>query len=191
MTLEAIVGALREELLTQALVVVGIDGPGGVGKTTLARRLVAKLDDAAIVEMDDFYRPIENAERAALSPAQGADRYFDWQRLRDDVLQPLRAGRTARYRRYNWEHNAVIGEIVEVAPHGVVLIEGVYILRRELRGFYDLSVFLDCSQHIRRERLTQRGENSPFWIDHWMSAENWYIHQHKPRSHASLVLTAQ
>jgi hypothetical protein len=45
-------------------------------------------------------------------------------------------------------------------PHGVVFIEGVYTLRRELRGLYDLSLFLDCPAATRRERVAQRGENS-------------------------------
>ena len=34
--------------------------------------------------------------------AQGVEEYFDWQRLRPEVLEPLRAGRPARYRPYNW-----------------------------------------------------------------------------------------
>lgn len=82
---------------TDETTVIAVDGPGGSGKTTLAATAHALLDGASLVHGDDFYRPMLEHEREQLDPQQGYERYFDWQRLRDQVLAPLRAGEAARY----------------------------------------------------------------------------------------------
>jgi len=172
---------------TRSYLLVAIDGGGGAGKSTLARNLADALGDATIVQMDDFYRPMPAAERAALTPGEGVDRYFDWQRLRDSVLWPLRRGATARYRRYDWETGAIAGDAVEVIPSGVILIEGVYSLRRELRDLYDLTIFVDAPAELRHRRMAGRAENADIWIDRWMAAEHCYLERHRPQAGASLI----
>jgi hypothetical protein len=41
-------------------------------------------------------------DRLLLSPQEGDHQYFDWQRLRDQVLAPLASGQAARYQWYDW-----------------------------------------------------------------------------------------
>jgi uridine kinase len=112
-----------------------MDGGGGAGKSTLAREVAAIVDRSTIVEGDDFYRVMDEDERAALRPDTGYDRYFDSERLRDEVLVPLRARDPARYRRFDWDaakRHGLTTTVVEVKPHGVVIVEGVYCNRPEL-----------------------------------------------------------
>lgn len=83
--------------LTNALkkhpALVGIDGRGGSGKSTLARELAAQFDDSvAVVEGDDFYRDMSDTERIKLTPEEGYELYFDWQRLKSEVLEPIHGG---------------------------------------------------------------------------------------------------
>ena len=80
---------------------VAIDGHSAAGKSTFAAALAARLD-AALVPGDDFYRVMKNEERAQLSPSEGVERYFDWERMRAEVLVRLRDGRDAVYRPYDW-----------------------------------------------------------------------------------------
>jgi hypothetical protein len=61
-----------------------------------------QLDSSTIVHGDDFYRPMPERERAQLNAQQGYYRYFDWERLRDQVLAPLCADQTARYQSFDW-----------------------------------------------------------------------------------------
>lgn len=77
-----------------------IDGHSAAGKSTFAAALAARLD-AALVPGDDFYRVMNDEDRAQLSPSEGIERYFDWERMHSEVLVPLRAGRDAIYRRYD------------------------------------------------------------------------------------------
>ena len=95
-----------------------IDGRGGAGKSTLARELALLRDDVAIVAGDDFYRPLPERTRAALTPIEAVDLLFDWERLRDEVLAPLLRGEDARYRRYDWSAERLGEERRRGAPRG-------------------------------------------------------------------------
>jgi hypothetical protein len=72
---------------------------------------------------DDFYRVMDEDERAALSPAEGAARYYDWERLRDEALVPLRNRRSAMFCPYAWEANDLAGKVITVAPAPLVIVD--------------------------------------------------------------------
>jgi hypothetical protein len=91
-----IADAARARARTDETTIIAIDGPGGSGKTTLAAKVAELLDGATVIHGDDFYRPMPEHEREQLDAQLGYQHYFDWQRLRDQVLAPLRAGRPAR-----------------------------------------------------------------------------------------------
>ncbi|MEU9131405.1 hypothetical protein AB0D08_25415 [Kitasatospora sp. NPDC048540] len=136
--------------------IAAIDGPGGSGKTTLAAAVCARLDGSVVVHVDDFYRPMSDRERERLDAEQGYHRYFDWERLRDQVLAPLRDGRAARYRIYDWSTGR-LGEWRETAPGGVVIVEGVYSARPELAPWYDVTSYVEVPRDLCLQRVRARG----------------------------------
>ena len=73
---------------------VAVDGPGGAGKSIFATRLSEALDSAPIVHSDDF--------------ATGEPGQEWWPRLQCQVIEPLVAGRPARYQRYDWERQSLV-----------------------------------------------------------------------------------
>jgi Cytidylate kinase len=103
--------------------VVAIDGRSGAGKSTLARQVLAVVD-AALVECDLFYRDMPDDQRAALTPEEGVVNYFDWERLRDQALVPLRRWQAARFRPFDWRRAAGLASPVMVLPRPVVIVEG-------------------------------------------------------------------
>ncbi|WP_448317555.1 uridine kinase family protein [Streptomyces sp. CO7] len=172
-------------------VLVAVDGPGGSGKTTLAASLAESLRDCAVVHVDDFYRPLPDEERARLDPEQGYHRYFDWQRLRDEVLLPLRAGRPARHRPYDWATGR-LGPWHETGTGTeVVIVEGVYSARPELSGLYDLTVYVDTPRDTCLRRVRDRAENPEEWITRWRAAEDHYIATTLPRSRCTLTVSGE
>lgn len=72
-------------------VLVGIDGCGGSGKSTLGRPLGSAGPSTVVVGVDDFSRP--TVERVKAPAVFGCN--FDIPRLREPVLEPGRAGRAA------------------------------------------------------------------------------------------------
>jgi uridine kinase len=167
-------------------VVIGIDGQGGAGKSTFARRLGVAFSSAVVVAGDDFYRDMDSGARAALSPESGVERYFDWQRLRREVLEPVRRGDpTLRFPRYDWAL-ATMGGWVDVPMPDVVVVEGVYTLRPELVDLVDVPVWVEAPEATRLRRQLERGESSSEWRRRWLAAENHYVATDDPRSRAVL-----
>ncbi|MFE5210389.1 uridine kinase [Streptomyces sp. NPDC056600] len=168
---------------------VAVDGPGGSGKTTLAAAPAEHLPGCTVVHVDDFYRPLPDEHRARLDPEQGYHLHFDWQRLRDEVLLPLRAGRPARYRPYDWATGRLGPRPVTITGAGVVIVEGVYSARPELSALYDLTVYVDTPRDTCLRRLRDRAENPEEWITRWRAAEDHYIATTRPRSRCTLTIS--
>jgi uridine kinase len=169
-------------------VVVGIDGPGGAGKSLLARELALLRGDVALIEGDDFYRPLAESTRAALTPLEAVDLFFDWERLRDEALAPLARGEDARYRCYDWALKRLGEEYGTVRAEGIVVLEGVYVARPALRGYLDLIVVVDAPRELCLARQLARGENEPAQVERWRAAEEWYLERQDPRRVADLVI---
>jgi uridine kinase len=171
----ATIKGARGRTTFQRPVLVGIDGPSGAGKSTWASRIEEGLTDVACVHKDDFYSTASEEVLSRLSPEEGYSSYFDWQRLKDQVLQPLSSGGAARYQRYDWiEKN--LGEWVSVPQSAtVILVEGVYALRTELRDLYDVKILVRTSDELRASRLIRRAENSLEWLSRWTAAERYYF----------------
>lgn len=165
---------------------VCVDGFGGSGKSTLAGALRDAPEVSAVVEGDDFYGP-EVEDWAGLSPEQGYERFFDHVRLAREVLRPLSLGQDTRYQRYDWRRN-VLGEWRNLRAVDVVVVEGVYMLRPALRGFWALSLFVDTPWEVRLARQMSRGENSEEDIRLWTDGEKYYDRVCKPAAIADMVL---
>ena len=126
---------------------VAVDGMSCVGKTTLAAELADVLDGSGRpvvrVAYDDFHRPAAQRRRRGRLSAQGyLEDSYDPVALTRLVLEPIAAGKrtvvTASYDLAVDQH--VSPEPVEVAPSGVVLVEGEFLL--DLPGAWDVAVLL-------------------------------------------------
>ena len=129
---------------------VAIDGPDAAGKTTLADELVpfvgASGRPVVRASIDGFHRP--RAERVARGPDSPEGYFhdsFDYPALTAVLLDPLGPGGDRRFRRrvFDFRLDAPVDAPVETAPADAVLIfDGVFLLRPELAGLWDFSVFV-------------------------------------------------
>ena len=193
------IGAAIRRLMAgrAAPVLVALDGGSGAGKSTLASAIAAELD-AALVQTDDFFAAhIGDAGWDARSPAARAADAIDWRRLRAEALEPLRAGRPARWHAFDFEAGtrpdgtyAMRADFVERAPRAVVVVDGAYAARPELADLIDLAVLVDVPAETRHERLAAREEPGflAAWHARWDAAEAHYFTYVRPRSSFDLVV---
>ena len=187
-----IASQISQNALHSRVYLVGIDGLGGAGKSVLADKIRQQLEVGQIpvdtVHNDDFYLSSSSRSRLPwnLKPIGGD---FDWMRLHDQVLAPLRAGLIAKYARYDWPSDR-LAEQHEIQSHGVILIEGVYSTRAELRDLFDFRVWVECPREVRLSRgLARDGESvRSIWVNEWIPAEDRYYNEHRPHIFAHVVV---
>ncbi|QDU35122.1 uridine kinase [Poriferisphaera corsica] len=151
---------------------IGVDGLGGSGKSTFAREL-ADAVKAPVVGMDEFYRVMDEDERAKLGAKDGCWRYFNWEYVRSSVIQPvLRGDRKLSYQVYEWT-NSRLGCNREVEIDQVLIVEGVYACLPTLAA-YDIQIWIDVPREVATQRVKNRDENEEIWIHRWAAAEDWY-----------------
>ncbi len=130
-------------------------------------------------------------EKAKLSPEGGYESYFDWRRLRTEVLESIRGGaKNLRYQRYDWD-NAKMGSWIDIPMPEVVFVEGVYMLRPQLRDLLDFTVYVRTGEETQARRLIERGENTNEWIERWNAASNIYESKVTPWGYADLVIEGE
>lgn len=165
----------------RALRLIGIDGPGAAGKSTLAGELGAALG-ASVIAADDFYLP------PARRPERVADHY-DWRRLEQQVLLPVRTGRPVHYQRYDWPRDA-LAEWHEVPAGRPVIVEGVYVLRPGVRTYFTYSIWVDAPHAVRLRRGLERdGVDAGAQWEVWMRSEDEYIRTVGPAQTANRRVT--
>ena len=130
---------------TAGVRIVGVDGPSGSGKSTLARRLAALVDGAVVVKIDDF---------VAWDDLTGW-----WPRFDAQVLQPLAAGRPARYQVRDWIHDEFGRSLrgwKKAAPAPLVVLDGVTCTRAAAVPFLSYAIWVEAPDPVRISRGLKR-----------------------------------
>jgi uridine kinase len=140
-------------------ILIGIAGGTGSGKTSFARKLLARLgaERCLLIAQDAYYK-----DGSALDPgARAAVNYdhpdaFDTPLLVDD-LRDLKAGRPVPHLTY--DHAAYTRRVLSdpLPPRPVLLLEGILILAEEpLRRLMDIKLFIDTDADVRILRRLER-----------------------------------
>ncbi|WP_436492850.1 nucleoside/nucleotide kinase family protein [Actinokineospora sp. HUAS TT18] len=139
---------------------LGITGPPGAGKSTLAARLVEALDGAAVlVGMDGFHLAHTELERLGRVERKGAPDTFDADGY-VELLRRLRANTdpvvyAPEFRREI--EDAVAGAVAVPCEVPLVVTEGNYLLLwPAVRALLDEVWYLDPDADVRRKRLVNR-----------------------------------
>lgn len=164
---------------------IAVDGYSAAGKSTFADAL-ADVIPAIVVRGDDFYRVMDEGDRARLSPPEGIAHYYDWERLRDEVLSAVVEGRPTTYRPYDWDTGQLAGRTVTVPAASTVVVEGLFVSRRELERYFDLSVLVEAPPETRRRRQLERADASE-WLRRWDAAERLFFERVRPRETFDIV----
>ncbi len=179
---------LDQRLMKKAPLTVAIDGPSGAGKSSMASWLQRVYGDCEVFHMDDFFLPQEKKTEERLNTPGGN---VDWERVRDEVLLPLRLSKTFAYRPYDCGTGALL-QPVEATPRMLNIVEGVYSQHPALREAYDLTVFLSIGKQEQSGRILQRnGERMHRrFLEEWIPLEDLYFREMGISAKADLTLMA-
>lgn len=196
----AAVAARIDALPADRPVRVAIDGVTAAGKSTFANELVAYVRRPVVrATADDFYRP--SSERYARGHGPEAYYYdtFDLPSLRSLLLDPLAPDGDRRYRSASFASydDVAVDAPVHVAQEDAALVlDGVFLLRPELAGLWDLSVFLETDRAVALERGIAR---DAWWLNgagparlryeaRYVPGETLYLRTAEPASRADIVI---
>lgn len=161
---EGVLAARRPEVTR-----VAIDGVDGAGKTVFADELTEVLGEHGVAviraSVDGFHHPPEVRYGRGRWSAEGfLEDSYDYEQLRCVLLDPLGPGGNRRYRQAIWDvgSESPVDAPEEVAPAGAVLVlDGIFLHRAELRGCWDRSVFLHVPFEVSVPRGAARGYGDP------------------------------
>ena len=161
-----------DELLTQKdMVIVAIDGKCTSGKTTLASKL-AELYDCNVFHIDDFFLRPEQRTPERFAEVGGN---VDYERFQEEVLLPLRSGRSFSYRPFDCKTFTLSAPII-VTPKRLNIIEGTYSHHPYFGNPYDLKILLTVDEETQRRRILDRPEFlHKRFFEEWIPMENRYF----------------
>ncbi|GAB2697515.1 nucleoside/nucleotide kinase family protein [Thalassiella azotivora] len=182
------------------VVLVGVDGVDGAGKTTFADELAAVLRarGRAVLRAghDDFHHPRARRYARGRDSAEGfwLDS-FDDEAFTRLLLAPLGPGgdRRVRTRSHDLATDAVVDEPpVTVAPGTVVVVDGLFLHRDELADHWHLSVLLDVPFEVSVARMAVRDGSHPDPAAasnaRYVGGQRLYHAAADPRARADLVV---
>ena len=141
------------------MLVIGIAGGTGSGKTTVVRKIVESFCDGevAVIPQDSYYRdsshiPVE--ERAKLNFDEPAA--IEWELLVEQ-LQQLKSGKAIEQPTYSYITCTRQAETIHIEPRDIIIVEGILILcDPALRDMLDMKIFVDADADDRLIRLIRR-----------------------------------
>ncbi|KAJ4789407.1 Uridine kinase [Rhynchospora pubera] len=134
------------QLLAQkndGIILVGVAGPSGAGKTVFTEKVVNFMPSVAVISMDNY----NDASRIV-------DGNFDDPRLTDydtllENIKGLKNGNAVQVPIYDFKTSTRTGyRTVEVPSSRVVIIEGIYAVSEKLRPLLDLRVSVTGGVHF-------------------------------------------
>lgn len=141
------------------MLVIGIAGGTGSGKTTVVRKIVESFceGEVAVIPQDSYYRdsshlPLE--ERLKLNFDEPAA--IEWELLVEQ-LQQLKSGKSIEQPTYSYLTCTRQPETIHVEPREIIIVEGILILSDPaLRDMLDMKIFVDADSDERLIRVINR-----------------------------------
>ena len=146
------------------ILVIGIAGGTGSGKTTLMKNLIREFSDVVtVISHDNYYKrhdELPYEERCRLNYDEPGALETD---LMAKHLEILRNGGTIQCPVYDFTVHNRSNETITIVPKKVIIVEGILIFENKpLRDLMDIKVFVDTDADVRLCRrilrdVTERG----------------------------------
>lgn len=182
--------------------IVGIDGLGGAGKSTVSEelhRLLSKENyNITLLHIDDFIHPQKiryNNNYAEWECYYNLQWRYDY--LVNEVVNPIKCGTDfkAKVELYDKDNDTYFYSETNVPVGSIVIIEGVFLQRQELKDVFDYTIYIDIPEEIRLNRVLERdgyiGDKQQIkakYDNRYFPAERHYIEICSPSQNADYIM---
>lgn len=141
------------------MLIIGIAGGTGSGKTTVVNKIIASLPqgEVAVMPQDSYYKDSSHvpvSERCKINFDEPAA--IEWSLLVDHLTR-LKRGESIEMPTYSYLTCTRQAETVTVHPRDVVIVEGILVLTDPtIRDMMDVKVFVDADPDDRLIRVISR-----------------------------------
>ncbi|WP_066869635.1 P-loop NTPase fold protein [Clostridium mediterraneense] len=193
---------LKNTDISKKVYTIGIDGLGGAGKSTLVESLKLELQkenyNSYVLHIDDFIHPKKvryNDSKEEWYCYYNLQWRYDY--LIKEILNPIKNGEEIDkdIEFYDKENDIYIKKHIYIPHNSVLLLEGVFLQRKELKDYLDFVIYLDVPQEIRLDRVLKRdvyiGSTDDIknkYNRRYFPAEDRYILECSPSKNADFVL---
>lgn len=183
---------------------VGIDGIDAAGKSHLADEVAQALRDTgqSVIRatLDGFHRPRAiRYQQGKYSPQGYYQDSFNYALVKQSLLDPLRPDGTRRYRTaaFDVRTDAPVAAPVRIAANDDILVcDGIFLFRRELRAYWDVKIFVEVSFETSLQRALTRdlavlgseAEIHKRYQERYIPAQQHYLQSEQPRPAADIVI---
>ncbi|MFA5814072.1 MAG: uridine kinase [Bacteroidales bacterium] len=141
------------------MLIVGIAGGTGSGKTTVVNKVMSCFlrGEVALLPQDSYYKdnshlPLEERQKLNFDHPDS----IEWPLLIEH-LKELRRGRLIHQPVYSYLTCTRSSETILIEPRKVVIVEGILVLtQKEVRDLLDIKVFVDADADDRLARVIRR-----------------------------------
>ncbi len=157
------------------MLIIGIAGGSGSGKTTVVNKIIKSLpkDSVAVISQDAYYRDSKHLsveDRKKINFDHPSSIEFS---LLVDHIDQLKEGNTIGMPIYSYLTCTRASETIPVEPKKVIIVEGILILvNPRLRKRLDIRVYVDADSDDRLMRIIwrdieERGRSFKEVLDHY------------------------
>ena len=179
--------------------IVAIDGVDAAGKSILAGELATELRDRGIpvseASVDGYHNPRAVRMVRGRDSSEGFYRdSFNLDSLKEHLLNPFKAGGEYRLHMFDYRVDSPDPSMLyEFKPGTVLVFDGVFALRPELRGYWDLSIYLSITEDESLRRGVQRDpgnkeELTMRYRARYIPGQHLYNEEAKPKEYADIVV---
>jgi len=141
------------------MLVIGIAGGTGSGKTTVVKKLIAQLPkgEVTVLSQDSYYKdnghlPLEERQKINFDHPKSIE--FD---LLIKHLKMLKQGKSIQEPIYSYLTCTRDKKTKTVTPKEVIIVEGILVLtNKELRDLFDIKIFVHADDDDRLGRVVMR-----------------------------------
>lgn len=184
------------------VLIIGIDGLGGAGKSTISTEICDYLNqngyDTKLLHIDDFIHD---------KSIRYDDNYTEWEcyyniqwrydYLLNKIINPIKIHNEFNQdiELYDKENDTYILQNLKVSKGSILIIEGIFLQRKEINNIFDYIVYIDVPEDTRLNRVLIRdtyiGNYQQIlnkYNNRYFRAEHEYIKEYHPYENADYLI---